>query len=55
MREIFDAAYEAFCDAKNSLALFAWAIAAALIYLTTPFWVIPYAIIKRVKEDKDNG
>lgn len=55
MREVFDAAYEAFCDVKGSLTLFAWSIAAALVYLTTPFWVIPYAIIKRVKEARDNG
>lgn len=55
MREIFDRAYKSFIDIKTSFGFFALAIAEALIYLTTPFWIIPYAIIKYIEEGRDNG
>lgn len=51
---IFDVAYKHFFDSLRNLEEFAVLILGCLIYLTTPIWVIPYVIIKKVR-GKDNG
>ena len=59
MREYFDTAYEAFCDLLCNLfsvvEYLAGLIFGFLVYITIPIWVIPYVIIKKVRERKDNG
>ena len=54
MRETFEEAYENFVDVMSNFSYFAKTIAQSLIWFTTLFWVIPYAIIKKIKRE-DNG
>ncbi len=63
MKEYFEHAYEGFI---NSLSIFIESCAEvmrstflcmviALIYITVPFWALPYAIYKKSRKDKENG
>ena len=48
MRETFEEAYQAFkrTDFVAELKI----VANAMIWFTIPFWVIPYAIVRKIKE-----
>ena len=48
MRETFEEAYQAFkrTDLVDELKV----IANTMIWFTIPFWVIPYAIVRKIKE-----
>ena len=52
MRETFEEAYQAFkaTNFKRELKV----IATSMVWFTIPSWVIPYAIVRKIKE-KCNG
>ena len=54
MRDYFDTAYEYFCEALSSFKLLFSLMFGCLVYLTLPIWVIPYLIIKKRTEGKDD-
>lgn len=56
MKEVFEHAYEGFCNSTQCLVDFAQRLGGCVlvcfIYLTIPLWLIPYAIYKKLKEAK---
>ena len=54
MRKYFEHAYQAVCNIGDSFLEFAGVMTTiatvTFIYLTVPFWIIPYAICKKLKE-----
>lgn len=52
MRETFEEAYQAFkrTDFVSELKI----VANAMIWFTIPLWILPYAIVRKIKE-KLNG
>ena len=59
MEDVFDCAYENFCDCMTEIQHIALKLCqgvfGAVIYLTVPIWAIPYAIIKKIKERENDG
>jgi hypothetical protein len=53
MREVFEEAYEAFWEGMRNISDFFFLIGQTVIWFTVPFWVIPYAIIKKLKGKKN--
>lgn len=53
MRETFEEAYQAFkrTDFVAELKI----VANSLVWFTIPFWVIPYAIVRKIKEMRDGN
>ena len=53
MKEIFEHAYEGFCNLIRGFIDFTeffWkTVLVILVYLTIPLWIIPYAIYKKMK------
>ena len=53
MKEIFENAYNVACegikDTVDLVVMFGKFVLTALIYITVPLWIIPFAIYKKVK------
>lgn len=59
MKEYFEHAYEGFInlteDFYNIVRVAFEFFCIVLIYVTVPFWALPYAIYKKSRKDKENG
>lgn len=51
MRETFEEVYYAFADVIEHMGDLGKIIGKALIRFTVPFWIIPYAIIRRINHE----
>lgn len=54
MRDYFDHAYTTFLEILEAFADIGKGVAIACIYITTPLWIIPYAIGKKLKQGRIN-
>lgn len=55
MRDYFDHAYETFLEILEAFAGIGKGVAITCIYITTPLWIIPYAIGKKLKQRRGNN
>ena len=53
MRETFEEAYNSFMESIGSICEGGKIVAEALVWFTIPFWVLPYMLIKKLKEETD--
>lgn len=54
MKEHIERIYEAWADFFHSVEHIGTAAEALFLWITSPFWVIPYSIYKK-REDKEDG
>ena len=55
MRETFDDAFFFLCDARDACLEFLLLLCKCMIWLTIPFWLLPYVIIVAKEEEKEKS